>query len=209
MDSDKKDLYTVGYTQFSLEEFAQVLNKFGVTAVADVRSVPYSSFHSDYNSRNLKNYLRCSGIEYVYLGEHFGARFPDKSVYVDGVAMYDKIARHELFVKGVDRLISGSRNYTIALMCAEKDPINCHRAILVARNLTNYFNIKHILNGKEVESHRDTEMRLLKMYHLDQLRLPGVIGESAALEEAYCRRSEQIAYREDAENRNEEDRDCA
>lgn len=207
--SEKKDLYTIGYAQFSLDSFVRVLKQFGVTAVADVRSVPFSSFHSEYNSTNLKRFLKYSGIEYVFLGEHLGARFPDKSVYVNGVARYDKIAKHELFLRGIKRLIDGSMNYTIALMCAEKDPLNCHRAMLVARNATNFFNIKHILGVGKVEIHRDTEFRLLKMYNLEQLKLPGLSGESAALDEAYRRRSEQIAYNDGTESNDNEDMDCA
>lgn len=203
--NEKKKLYTIGYSSFSPEEFADVLSKYGITALADVRSSPYSAYHPDYNRDNLRNFLKRQGIQYVYLGRELGARFEDPAVYDQGRANFEKIAAHPLFRQGLERLKDGAQEFTIALMCAEKDPLTCHRTLLVSRNLTDAFRILHILGDGTVEEHAKTEDRLLKLFKLDQFNLPGVKEESLSLNEAYRLQSEKIAYSVQEEAQTEED----
>ena len=190
-----RSIYTIGYSSFSLEEFADVLGKYGITALADVRSSPYSSFHPDYNQETLRNFLKSKRIGYVFLGKELGARFEDSSVYTNNQVNFEKVAAHPLFRQGLKRIKEGARSYTIALMCAEKDPLTCHRMILVSRNLTMDFNVWHILGDGTIEKHSAMEERLLKLFKLDQFNLPGVTDEHLSLNEAYRLQAEKIAYR--------------
>lgn len=132
------ELFTIGHSNLSIDAFIALLQRHGITAVADVRSHPYSRFLPHFNQSALKAALLNAGIQYVFLGKELGARAADQSCYVDSKASYEKIAATELFLEGIQRLLTGSEKYKISLMCAEKDPITCHRSILVCQHLREF-----------------------------------------------------------------------
>jgi uncharacterized protein (DUF488 family) len=188
-------LYTIGYSQHTQESFIEVLNQYCVEIVVDVRSSPYSVYKPEFNQNVIRNILQSNDIKYIFLGDHVGARFSDPLVYVNGVADYEKISKHKIFILGIERLKKGIENFTIALMCAEKDPIQCHRTILISRHLKNYANIQHILEDGNLESHDHIEQRLLHLFKLDQLLLPGVTElANFPLAEAYKLQGQKIAF---------------
>jgi uncharacterized protein (DUF488 family) len=189
------NLFTIGYSSFEISEFVKTLQQNKINAVADVRSSPYSKFKPDFNRETLKEELKKKNIEYVFLGENCGARINDPSCYIDGKASYDLIKETEQFKKGLNRILQGLDKYTIALLCAEKDPITCHRNILVCRNLKRFnIDIYHILSPDEIEKNSQSEERLLKLFSLEQNEL--FLGKEDLLEEAYNRQGELIAYTE-------------
>lgn len=196
MEKIKPNLYTIGYSPHSLEDFLEILKNHSITALVDVRSQPYSAYRPEYNYKNLKEALPEQGLQYVFLGRELGARFEDDSVYIEGRADYDKIAGHHLFHEGMNRLKELTRNNTVVLMCAEKDPLTCHRTILISRHLKSNCRILHILSDAGLERHEKTEKRLLKAFDLDQSELPG-IGRSLEerLEIAYAKQCKKIAYK--------------
>lgn len=157
------DCFTIGHSNQTIEAFVSLLQKHEVTAVADVRSSPYSRYLPHFNQVALKQALSDEGIRYVFLGQELGARSKDPDCYdVDGKAVYERIAQTDRFQKGIQRVLEGAQKYRIALMCAEKDPITCHRAILVSRFLQERdLNIQHILKNGDLESHQCLENRLL------------------------------------------------
>ena len=195
------ELFTIGYSPHILNSFLRILKKYQITAVADVRSSPYSQFKPEFNKDQLTEFLKKHGIAYVFLGDFCGARVEDPSCYVNGKVDYALVAENPKFKEGLKRIINGMEKFCIALMCAEKDPITCHRTILVCRNLTSRgINIKHILSNGRVEEHKDSEQRLLKLFklnHPDMFR-----SEEQRLGDAYSRQGEKIAY-EIAEPSNE------
>ncbi len=186
-------LFTIGYSPHILDSFLRVLNKHKITAVADVRTMPYSQFKPEFNKDNLSIFLNKHSIAYVFLGELCGARVEDPSCYVNGKVDYILVAESLKFKEGVKRIINGMEKYRIALMCAEKDPITCHRTILICRNLSDKgINIKHIMSNGRTEDHKDSEQRLLKIFglnHPDMFR-----SEQQRLDDAYTRQGEKIAY---------------
>ena len=111
------------------------------------------------------------------------------------------VAENQKFKEGLKRIQKGLEKFCIALMCAEKDPITCHRTILICRNLlTAGIKIKHILGNGKTEDHRDSENRLMKLFKLNYPEL--FRSEQQRLEDAYSRQGEKIAY-ETAEPTNE------
>ncbi len=50
-------------------------------------------------------------------------------------AGYDALAERPEFKEALARLIAGSADATLCLMCAEKEPLDCHRTVLVSRRL--------------------------------------------------------------------------
>ena len=84
----KKKLYTIGYSKHTLESFIAALKKYGINAIADVRSTPFSRFKSEFNKNFLSEHLNAEGIKYVFLGKECGARFGDRNCYINGKADY-------------------------------------------------------------------------------------------------------------------------
>src|SRR6266436_5107139 len=186
-------IYTIGHSTHSLERFVALLKQHGITALCDVRSQPYSRMHPQFNRENLKQSLREHGIAYVFLGQELGARSEDPSCYVHGKVQYDRLARSTLFQKGLDRIRNGMRDFYLALMCAEKDPLTCHRAILVARHLEGLgIHVEHILEDGSLESHGTALGRLLRQLHLSEQHL--FHSREDVIEEAYRVQGERIAY---------------
>ncbi len=201
------ELFTIGHSNLSIEAFVLLLQKHGITAVADVRSHPFSRYLPHFNKSEIAAYLSMAGIRYVFLGKELGARPEDLSCYdTSGKALYDRIAATPLFFAGIQRLLKGAASYKISLMCAEKDPITCHRTILVCHKLKEFnLQINHILSDGTLESHQDLEARLLSKFNTNkknnqpiQLSLfesePQVKDEIVDLETAYYRHGLARAY---------------
>jgi uncharacterized protein (DUF488 family) len=190
-----KIIYTIGYANRSLDDFAALLKQYGITALCDVRSSPYSSRNPQFNRELLKQSLKSHNIDYVFLGEELGARPKDDSCYVEGKAVYQKIAATILFRKGLERIRLGmQKGYILALMCAEIDPMTCHRTILICRNLRGQnFDIRHIIDHQIIESQTDLEKRLIAQFKLH----PDIFKDSdsnALIERAYDLQGDRIAY---------------
>ena len=133
--SDALTVLTIGHSTHSWERFLALLRSANVTAVADVRTSPYSRLYPHFNRDDLREELRADGISYVFLGKELGGRPSERRFYCEGVADYEKMAQASEFNKGLDRVVEGAKKYRIALMCSERDPLDCHRCLLVGRAL--------------------------------------------------------------------------
>lgn len=207
------ELFTIGHSNHPLETAISLLQKHGITAVADVRSHPYSRFLPHFNREALKEALRREGITYVFLGKELGARPSNPECYVDGKAVYERIAETHEFDGGIERVLKGGENYRISLMCAEQDPLNCHRAILVCQYLRKRnpsLEIQHILKDGSLETHSHLEERMLAKHGFrefegvrdrpTQLSLFAQPTREECLEKAYKLQGEEIAYREEKDD---------
>jgi uncharacterized protein (DUF488 family) len=185
-------IYTVGHSNHAIEHFLGLLQAHGITLLADVRSTPYSRFNPQFRRDALLTALQKVGIEYLFLGEELGARSKDRSCYDDGRVSYRKLAASELFRQGIERLLAASKTHRVAIMCAEKDPLDCHRTILVTRELVEGgIQVAHILATGDIESHDDAMARLRAKLKFDSENL---FGDSDLNEQAYELRGRQIAY---------------
>lgn len=185
-------LFTIGHSNHDFGRFAQLLSEHAVAVIADVRSAPYSRFVPQYNREPLSAALARAGIEYEYLGRELGARRSERECYVAGVARYDRIARTPAFRSGLDRVKALAAERVVALMCAEKDPLTCHRTILVAHQLRIAgMHADHILEDGRIESTDGLEERLLRSHFPD-----GDLFRSRAelIEAAYERHAEPMQY---------------
>ena len=197
-------IFTVGHSNHASEAFVALLRTHGVTAIADVRSAPYSRFNPWFNRETLAEALEAHGVRYVFLGRELGARPDDAACFEDGRVRYDRLAGTARFRSGLDRAVEGARRYRLALMCAEKDPVDCHRTILVARELVRRgIDVAHILADGRIEPHDDTVERLLARHRLAE---PDLFASRAErIERAYDAQAERIAWvDEDAGGRTRE-----
>ena len=170
-----------------------LLVRHRVTALADVRSAPYSRFNPHFNREPLAAALKAQGIGYVYLGRELGGRSDDRSCYEDGRIRYDRLERTDRFREGLERVVRGAAEHRIALMCAEKEPLDCHRALLIGHALDKRgVKVAHILSDGGLESHSSLMDRLLAWF---DLRPPeGELFRDELLAEAIARRVERVGH---------------
>ncbi|MGI0482468.1 DUF488 family protein [Geminocystis sp. CENA526] len=199
-------LFTIGHSNYNPEYFIELLQKHNISALGDVRSTPYSRYLPHFSQKQLQRYLAQHEILYVFLGGELGARPDNQSCYVNGKAIYENIAKTEKFGQGIQRILKGVENHRIALMCAEKDPLTCHRAILVCQHLVPFnLEIAHIHSDGDLEFHEDLEERMLKQHNLQDNELEGQLSlftdilpppmtKEERLKQAYQKQGLKIAY---------------
>jgi uncharacterized protein (DUF488 family) len=192
-------LYTIGHSTHSIEALIGLLKGHAVTAVCDVRSTPYSPYNPQFNRESLQKALKANGIVYVFLGEELGARPDDPACFMDGKVQFDRVAGTDRFQQGLERLRKGIRRFRISLLCAEKDPIMCHRMILICRHMRGEdVAIRHILEDGTIESNEESEHRLMKSLKIAETNL--FMGYEELAEMAYDRQGRRIAHAEKDEN---------
>ena len=191
--AEREQIFTVGHSNHSIEHLIEILKSHEITALADVRSTPFSRFNPQFNKGPLAKALKKNGISYVFLGKELGARSEDKSLYEGGRVQYRRLAKTGLFRSGLDRLINGAQTHRISLMCAEKEPLDCHRTILVARELANQgLLVAHIHADGRVESHTQAVDRLMGILGIPREDL--FRPREDLINEAYTRQEAKIAY---------------
>lgn len=191
----KPTLLTVGHSNHRLSHFIELVCTHGVGVIADVRSSPYSKFNPQFNQPLLKSALKESGITYLFLGKELGARRSEPECYKDGRTVYDRIGKTTAFGEGLTEIRNRVQGEDLALMCAEHDPITCHRTILVCHALRHdRMNIKHILKDGSIEPMSSAEDRLLELCGLTEADL--FRSRSELLQDAYAQQADRIAYTE-------------
>ena len=194
------DLYSIGHSNMTAERFVAVLGAAGVDAVADVRSIPASRFCPWFSAKNLAPSLAEQGITYLRYGETLGGRPRHPSLYCDGIADYEAMARQPGFAAALTRLAADAARCRVCLMCAEREPLDCHRCLLVSRALAaRGLAVGHILHDGTVEPHAATERRLLELAGEGGDLF--VAGQQDRLAAAYRRRSRAVAFRQRPYNR--------
>ncbi len=164
MSLNTTEVFTIGHSTHSWERFIALLRSASVTAVADVRTSPYSRLYPHFNRDDLRQALRSDGISYVFLGKELGGRPSERGFYCEGVADYEKMAETAEFGRGLHRIIEGAKKFRIALMCSERDPLDCHRCLLAARALLQRgMHVNHILDNGNTVSQAEIEERLLEL----------------------------------------------
>ena len=185
---------TVGHSNHPLETFVSLLKQHGVTTLADVRSAPYSRFNPHFNRKSLDAALKAHGIAYLFMGQALGGRPEDRSCYEKGRVRYDRLARTPLYREGIEQVIERAEIECLALMCAEKEPLDCHRTLLVGRTFAaRNVAVAHILADGTLEPHDEAMDRLL-----DSVGLPAgdlLHSREELIEEAVALKEGRIAHK--------------
>lgn len=195
------ELYTIGYGGFSgIEEFAAALKERGINGVIDVRSRPYSKVHTDFNREFLSEYLKNKGIAYRNYKNEFGARQLNAEYYPNGYLDFEQFSKSAEFQSGMVKVKQASENgYVLALMCSEKEPINCHRCIMVSRAFHDEgAAVTHIIAGKPDLTQTEAEDALIDEYfpQRDQLSLfEEELTRDELIKRAYRLQNEKIGYK--------------
>lgn len=193
-------VFTIGCSSHSLEGFLELLRKHEIQAVADVRSTPFSRYTPQFNAPALKAALVGAGFYYIPMGDEFGARRKEAEAYREGRVDFERVKSLAQFRKGIERIHAGyGRGLRMALMCTEKDPIDCHRFVLVSRNIEKELGIgiDHVLADGTIEKTASLEDRMVKKAGL-QIDMFNPTREPM-VEQAYGIIGAQIAYSEGTE----------
>jgi uncharacterized protein (DUF488 family) len=181
---EKLELYTIGHGNASAQAIVELLCKYQIKELVDVRSAPYSKYVPQFNREVFKNLLEKAGIHYAFAGEYLGGRPDDETCYKnqevppDGTGRakflklvdYDEVARRPWYLKGIARLIDIARTERTVIMCSEEDPKLCHRSHLIAQTLVRRgIVVKHI--RREANHDAREELELLKVEQPKQISL--------------------------------------
>lgn len=182
-------IYTIGYAGTKIDKFFQILKDSKISFLIDVRSNPKSQYFREFNGCILSKTLSDIDIKYENFKLEFGARQNNLSFYSDNIFDFEKFAESEQFKNGLKKIKElDSQSEVICLMCAEIDPINCHRSILCAKELFAFgLDITHIIakrNGETIfENHNEFEKRLCKSTKMETII------------EAYRKQNKKIGYK--------------
>lgn len=197
-------IYTIGHSNYSAERLVDMLRKYNINCIVDIRGIAYSQYNVQYNKDIIKSTLMGTGLSYIYMGNMFGAnRETAESYNEEGYAEFHRVVKEVSFKRGIERLKDGCRKgYNIVLLGAMQDPIRCHRAILVGRELSKEgFDVNHIMHDYSIAKEGEIEKMLLNKYFpnrnqitLDQLMGTG-LNENDMTNRAYKMANREIGRR--------------
>ena len=197
---NKPVIYTIGHSTHLPDFFLELLKAFAINCLIDVRTTAASAYNPQYNKEPLSNFLKNNGVTYLHFAEEFGARYSDPDLLdEEGKVDFDKVRKTWAFKNGVERLWAGiDKGFTIALMCSESEPFECHRFSMISVALKqDSFDIRHILKDKTIVANEELEKQLLKKYDA-KLPKPDMfnpnITKEQQLEAAYRLRNKDIAF---------------
>lgn len=148
---NQTSIYSIGHGNKTIDEFVSVLQLYSIKYLIDVRSVPYSKFHTDFNQEALKRAIEATGnIGYLYMGDVLGGLPKDESLKTNGKMDYTKMKEVPEFKNGISRLLcANEKQIRVCVMCSESDPSHCHRSKLIGEALREKgVNMQHIVKNK-------------------------------------------------------------
>ncbi len=196
-------LFTVGHSNQEMSDLLGVLIRHEIHMVCDVRSRPGSFRFPQFNREPLMAQLATARIIYQFFGDQFGGRPLDSRYYrPDGLVDYAARRKAPDFLEAMDRLLGCAQSQNIVLMCAEEDPLHCHRFLLICPALVQRGIVPlHLRRGAALETQRDAEDRLLQLHGFADVTSNSLFsqGRAAALEDALRLQSEQYGFRSSPE----------
>lgn len=197
-------LFSIGHSNLEFPRFVQLLRQSGVTAIADVRSQPYSKWLPWTNRPNLEQMLREHEINYHFMGDLLGGRPRQSEVYdSEGRVDYERVKTASAFGQGLEGLSRALEDFRISMLCSEADPIDCHRGLLIAPAMKERgFAATHIRSDGTLESQAEFEARLIEATEVGVGLLDGLFAASLSeedhrqmLADAYLIQSRRKAFR--------------
>lgn len=158
----EKNIWTIGHSTRTLNEFIKILHSFKIEVVADIRSFPGSRKFPQFNKEALEISLPKNGIEYVHLKKLGGRRkvFPDskntswRHISFRGYADYMET---DDFKEGINELEEIARKKQVAYMCSEAVWWRCHRSMVSDYLKNRGWNVWHIMAVEKEEEHPYTQ----------------------------------------------------
>lgn len=153
-------LFTVGHSNRSLADLVALLRTAGIHTLVDVRAQPQSSRHPHFGQEPLREALTGAGIEYHWAGRQLGghrparADSPHTALREDGLRGYADYMDSDTFKKAAVQLIGLARRAPCAILCAERDPLNCHRSLIADYLTLQGVEVRHLIEPGETHVHQ-------------------------------------------------------
>jgi len=149
---------TIGHSTRSIEEFIGLLRAHQVSLVIDVRKMPGSRKHPQFNSDTLAQSLHTAGIGYAHIPALGGLRRPARDSPNTGWknASFRAYADYMLtpeFGTARDEMLKLARGQRAAIMCAEAVPWRCHRSLIADALVVRGIQVEHILSAARTQPH--------------------------------------------------------
>lgn len=150
---------TVGHGDRDAEALQRLLVAAGVATLVDIRTLPRSRRHPHFDEPALRAACAASGIAYHWAGKALGGlrRARPDSPHVtlpEGLRGFADHAEGPGFARALARLEDQARLARVALLCAERDPMQCHRSLVADRLLLRGHRVDHLLDARHIEPHR-------------------------------------------------------
>jgi len=192
-------LCTIGHSNLEISVLLGALIRNEIKMVCDVRTRPGSFRFPQFNREPLMSQLASAKIIYQFFGDQFGGRPLDSRYYrPDGLVDYAARRKAPDFEEGIDRLLGFAKSQNLVLMCAEEDPLHCHRFLMICPALVQRgIEPVHLRRAGVIEAQRDAEDRLLQLHGFADVTSNSLFaqGRAAALEDALRLQSEQYGFR--------------
>ena len=135
--TDRPPVFTIGHSTHPIEHFVALLQQHGIEVLADVRSTPFSRFNPQFNRASARAEPRIGAAFATSSWAKSWARAArDPACFENGRVSYARLARDAALQARPRALCSRRRrSQRVAMMCAEREPLDCHRTILVTREL--------------------------------------------------------------------------
>ncbi len=166
---ERRQIFTIGYGGRETTEFLELLARYKIELLVDVRTVPYSRYYADFRKEALSRKLDENGIAYKWL-KSLGGRPDDDDCFVDGKLSALRCEERDWYQHGIARLKALAREQRVAIMCSEKDPAHCHRSYVLGATLAKDadFAVAHIDKVGELKTQVALEAEI-KPRQLDML----------------------------------------
>lgn len=179
------DVWTVGHSNRSEEEFLALLGANRLEKVVDVRRFPGSRRQPHFSREQLSKTLEGAGIEYLHLPELGGRRGAKESPGVDasvgegwrvaGFANYARYMQTPNFERALGQLEEAAADARTTTMCSEAVWWRCHRQLIADAMLVRGWTVWHVVGPAEPRPHRLTSFAVVDgrklTYPSEQARL--------------------------------------
>ena len=151
-------VWTIGHSTRSLEELVALLRAHAVDTVVDVRTVPRSRRHPQFEKTALVESLPQAGLAYTHMPGLGGLRkpradSPNTGWRTEGFRGYADYMQTPEFGRHVMALMTVAADARVAVMCAEAVPWRCHRMLLSDALVVRGATVRHIVGTSDPPPH--------------------------------------------------------
>jgi len=152
-------LWTVGHSNRRFAAFVDLLRAHGIQHLVDVRSHPSSRRHPQFDRLELEGRLPPHHVSYTWMPALGGMRVPvpgatsNAAWQEDGFRAYADHMQTETFASARQQLEHLAVRVRCAVLCAEADPLSCHRQLLADAFVAAGWQVQHLLTREEVRPH--------------------------------------------------------
>lgn len=146
-------LWTLGHSRHPIERFVELARDQYIGLVVDVRGQPFSRFNPQFNRERFSTALEAAGIDYAWYGRTLSGRPAEPGLRdADGAVDWDAVRAWPDFEADIEEVRARARSHRLALVCAEEDPLHCHRRFLLTPPLqAKGAHVMHIRGDGRVE----------------------------------------------------------